>query len=186
MRAFIFSLVLVGCSSSSGKGLSSASSGGAGTGTKAPTAEMQAMLNAHNSARATGAAPEPTTKLNDLAWSDSDAEVAQAYADQCVFEHNKGRGERGENLFAATASTDPGAVVQAWADEVTDYNYGTNKCASGKMCGHYTQLMWAQTTHVGCAKKACSADGSPFPGRSWEIWVCNYSPPGNYVGEKPY
>jgi len=23
-----------------------------------------------------------------------------------------------------------------------------------------------------------------FP--NWEIWVCNYSPPGNFVGQRPY
>jgi pathogenesis-related protein 1 len=29
--------------------------------------------------------------------------------------------------------------------------------------------------------------GSPFEGfDTWENWVCNYDPPGNWVGEKPY
>ena len=45
------------------------------------------------------------------------------------------------------------------------------------MCGHYTQIVWETTQKVGCAKIQC--DG-------FDLWVCNYDPPGNWVGEKPY
>jgi hypothetical protein len=66
---------------------------------------------------------------------------------------------------------------------VSDYDYATNKCSG--VCGHYTQIVWGATTHLGCAKKTCTTN-NPFGKGSWEIWVCNYSPPGNFVGKKPY
>jgi pathogenesis-related protein 1 len=45
------------------------------------------------------------------------------------------------------------------------------------VCGHYTQIVWRDTTSVGCAAQSCPQG---------EIWVCDYSPPGNYVGQHPY
>ena len=66
-------------------------------------------------------------------------------------------------------------VVGYWAAEARDYSYRANTCRG--MCGHYTQLVWNDTREVGCAVAS-------EPGR--EVWVCNYDPPGNWVGERPY
>lgn len=145
------------------------------------------MLAAHNQVRATVTTPVPNPPLSPLAWSTQAAEKAQAWVEQCRFEHNTNRGILGENIAAAT----PGAlnnrsVVQGWAAEAASYNYGLNACALGKECGHYTQLVWRSTTHVGCAMKLCDVR-SPFPTFTrWEFWVCNYSPPGNFAGQRPY
>jgi len=39
---------------------------------------------------------------------------------------------------------------------------------------------------VGCGVQSCSTN-SPFMGfPNWEIWVCNYAPQGNIIGQKPY
>ena len=70
--------------------------------------------------------------------------------------------------------------------EAADYSSATNKCAPGKVCGHYTQVVWRNTTHVGCATAICTKNspfGAQFP--TWQLWVCNYTPPGNFVG-KPF
>ena len=40
------------------------------------------------------------------------------------------------------------------------------------------KIVWSNTTEVGCGMALCS-DNSQF-------WVCNYTPPGNYRGQKPY
>ena len=48
---------------------------------------------------------------------------------------------------------------------------------SPQSCGHYTQVVWANTLSVGCGVAVCPTG---------TIVVCNYAPPGNYVGEKPY
>ena len=69
-------------------------------------------------------------------------------------------------------------MVDGWGSEVADYDYDANSCKPGRMCGHYTQLVWSSTERVGCGKGVCG-DGSV-------IWACRYDPPGNWVGEWPY
>ncbi len=49
--------------------------------------------------------------------------------------------------------------------------------------GHFSQIVWKGTTHVGCATQQCSTlqnVGSDVPP---VFTVCNYSPPGNYANE---
>jgi pathogenesis-related protein 1 len=118
-----------------------------------------------------------------LVWSDADFAVAKAYAAQCKFAHNPNRGNRGENLYATSGSAAPAEVLKSWVDEKRSYNYANNSCSG--VCGHYTQVVWASTTAVGCAKQTCTQN-SPFGGGTWELWVCDYSPPGNFVGKRPY
>ena len=72
----------------------------------------------------------------------------------------------------------PTEVVDEWADERQWYDYDTDRCQTGQECSHYTQVVWAKTREVGCRQAVCT-DKS-------QVWVCNYSPPGNIVGEKPY
>jgi pathogenesis-related protein 1 len=117
------------------------------------------------------------------------AATAQAWADQCQLKHNPNLGtlKLGENIAAATPnSLTTAGVVQNWGSEASFYDYGTNSCAPGKQCGHYTQIVWRNTTQVGYATKECGQN-SPFAGFTrWQFWVCNYSPPGNYAGQRPY
>lgn len=146
------------------------------------------IVAAHNQSRAK-TKPTPKPALPPLTWSEDAAKVARAYAAQCRFEHNKNRGKYGENLAAAAPPTSKTntQVVQDWVSESGDYTYATNKCAPGKVCGHYTQVVWRNTTQVGCASVTCTKNspfGAQFP--TWQLWVCNYTPPGNYVGQKPY
>jgi pathogenesis-related protein 1 len=95
----------------------------------------------------------------------------------------------GENLYWASPerfssgkseeqTLSPKDVVNSWAGERKDYTYSTNSCARGKVCGHYTQVVWSKTTEIGCGKAVCF-DKS-------QVWVCNYKPPGNIIGQKPY
>jgi hypothetical protein len=45
-------------------------------------------------------------------------------------------------------------------------------------------LVFTCTTQVGCGVVTCP----PAAGitQAWKYLVCNYAPPGNWVGEKPY
>ena len=69
-------------------------------------------------------------------------------------------------------------TVDGWSDEKKNYHYGSNTCDPGKMCGHYTAVVWKDTTTVGCGRVTC-VNGNT-------LMVCDYYPPGNYDGEKPY
>jgi hypothetical protein len=165
--------------STSGGMTGSTSSGSMGNG---EPAAMNGMTAAHNAARAS-VNPAPATPMPPLTWSPDVAAVAQAYAEQCVFQHSQG--SYGENLYATTGGGTPQDVVSSWVSEVADYDYASNSCAGGKACGHYTQVVWANSLNLGCGMAFCTVN-SPFGSGPWEMWVCNYDPPGNWVGEKPY
>jgi pathogenesis-related protein 1 len=131
-----------------------------------------AMVSAHNAVRA-------TVGTHPLRWSDRLASVAQKWADglladgQFVHSHNP---KYGENLYEITgAAANSAQVVKAWADEARDFRYSSNSCSG--VCGHFTQVVWRDTKEVGCAV----ARGGPR-----EVWVCEYDPPGNWAGEKPW
>jgi len=76
------------------------------------------------------------------------------------------------------ATIDEKKVVLEWVREGIEFNYDDNKCGVGKTCDHYTQVVWRDSQVMGCAAASC-ADES-------QIWVCNYDPPGNFFGQKPY
>ena len=51
--------------------------------------------------------------------------------------------------------------------------------------GHFTQLVWAETTHVGCGYIKFKDSANPsFPYATWV--TCNYGPAGNFDGEPLY
>lgn len=70
------------------------------------------------------------------------------------------------------------SAVAMWVNEKVDYNYNSNTCATNKVCGHYTQVVWRKSVRLGCAKVRCRNGGT--------LISCNYDPRGNYVGQKPY
>jgi pathogenesis-related protein 1 len=135
---------------------------------------VQQMVDAHNSWR-------KESGVTPLAWSPKLATFAQEWADKLLatdeFKHRTDH-DYGENLAAAQGqSMSPTTVVKYWGEEVQNYDYNKNSCKPGEMCGHYTQVVWKSTKEVGCAMAKSGIK---------EVWVCNYNPPGNYVGEKPY
>jgi pathogenesis-related protein 1 len=128
-----------------------------------------------------------------IKWSSSVASVAQYWANtlkttySCGLKHNNSG--YGENLFWASAivysdgthkqqAISPADVINNWANEKQYYSYSSNTCSSSRGCGHYTQIVWKNSIEVGCGKAVC-ADKS-------QVWVCNYKPAGNIVGQKPY
>lgn len=137
------------------------------------------FVTAHNEVRV-AAEPAPEPPLPEVAHQPGLAGVAQGWAEGCVFQHSANG--YGENLaFFSGEDSTPAQVVEGWAAEVADYNYAANSCAEGKQCGHYTQIVWRNTSQVGCGVARCNIDG--FDGY---LWVCNYNPAGNVVGQQPY
>lgn len=74
--------------------------------------------------------------------------MAQAWAESCVWQHGQPELDTeppfnaiGQNLFAASGrALNLTRGVQLWYDEKTDYDYDTQRCVVGRMCGHYTQV----------------------------------------------
>ena len=128
--------------------------------------------------------------LRPLSYDNDLAQKAQGWANnlqktnQCNMRHSKGKA--GENLFWGSAWSDgrvqdiaAKTVVDKWGAEKQDYSYADNRCADGKVCGHYTQMVWKSTQYVGCGAAVCADNHN-------QVWVCQYYPPGNWVGMKPY
>lgn len=142
--------------------------------------EVQELLASHNRARArVGVAP--------LAWSPRLARYAQAWADHLAafggrIEHRPRWGRwkqvHGENLFIGTAGYYGVAdAVALWEAERSAYGGEPVDWSNVHDCGHYTQLVWRNTRRLGCAKVESGGN---------LIVVCNYDPPGNWVGQRPY
>lgn len=144
------------------------------------------MLAAHNTVR-------NVHNLTPLRWSADLAAQAQHWSEvlqkeDCIMRHNLETLD-GENIFwqkqqggdlQNLISTENDAVTW-WAAEEADYTYTTNSCAPNTVCGHYTQIIWANTTAIGCGVSSCVDTTART-----DIWVCRYSPAGNIEGEKPY
>ncbi|XP_054424704.1 peptidase inhibitor 16 isoform X2 [Pteronotus mesoamericanus] len=146
--------------------------------------ERHAMVKLHNFYRAQ-VSPSAANMLQ-MRWDEELATFAKAYAKQCVWGHNKERGRRGENLFAITdEGMDVPRAVEEWYVEREHYNLSTATCDPGQMCGHYTQVVWAKTEKIGCGSHFCETIQG-IEETNIHLLVCNYEPPGNVKGQRPY
>ncbi|MBK7948411.1 MAG: Fis family transcriptional regulator [Deltaproteobacteria bacterium] len=141
-----------------------------------------AFVAAHNRARA-AVAPRPKTPLAPLRWSNALATQAAKTAARCDFDHS--RSPYGENLIARKSAHPPAVAVDVWLAERADWSPAMRRCASGRSCGHYTQIVWRESRELGCASQRCER-GSPMGRGPWFLTVCNYAPAGNVAGEAPY
>jgi hypothetical protein len=125
--------------------------------------------------------------LEPLKWNQQLSQSAQQWADYLAstgrFEHapENRASPVGENLWAGTKGYyAPEAMVDAWVREKRFFHVGVfpNNSTTGKVedVGHYTQLIWRDTTEVGCAKATSARE---------DILVCRYLNAGNYIGERP-
>jgi uncharacterized protein YkwD len=153
--------------------------------------EIDQTLYWHNLYRANVNA----ANMKTLTWDSKLATVAYNYAQKCksagggLVDHNPDRTKDygvngvyvGENIYASSGkATTPQAAATSWNNENSSYTFTTNTCASGAVCGHYTQLVWADTSLIGCAKSTCSSLKYP------NTLICNYASGGNINGKWPY
>lgn len=124
--------------------------------------DLEPVLAFHNAVRANYSA-------QPLEWNNTLAVYAQNYvlSKNCVFEHSGG--PYGENLALAGSALDGASM---WANEAKDYDYRNPQFSEST--GHFTQMVWANTTQLGCGTAMC--DNSVY-------LVCEYYPRGNMAGE---
>ena len=120
-----------------------------------------------------------------LTWSPALADEARQWSQELASRHRFAhapasvRHEHGENLFMGTAGAySLEAMIDDFISERADFRAGrfpdVARDGDWENVGHYTQLIWRQTTEVGCA--VVSAAG-------WDYLTCRYAPAGNVIGE---
>ena len=149
--------------------------------------EAKQIIDYHNQKRKEVGSP-------DLSWSVPIAQYAQKRADTIAktkqFEHlAAGQNPYGENLAQGGSSGGgPGYTVvsacDGWFTEkklmpagppvmsIALFNLGV---------GHYTQMVWKNTTEIGAGIAHFEQDGFKMT-----VVVCCYNPPGNMMGKPVY
>jgi len=165
--------------------------------------EMKTILDIHNKYRARIAqgqerqgtpGPQPqAANMQELVWDPELATIAQMHADQCLFEHDCSdcrkvdRFRVGQNLYIYKQTIRPAPVnwvraVTSWYEEVSMFsNKKVSPFQFSHETGHYSQLVWAATTQVGCG-------ATSFKEGRWfsTLYTCNYGPGGNIIRGQMY
>ncbi|XP_047984158.1 scoloptoxin SSD552-like [Leguminivora glycinivorella] len=165
--------------------------------TQLSCAQIKQFVDGHNVRRqqvARGAVPRQPTASNMkyMVWDDELAEKAASRAEHGIFGHSQTIVESqrwsqiGENMFINNIP-EPSHVpnieetLDFWFDEHTKYNFEPYGLTLPPGIGHYTQMVWAESTHVGCGIAQKKEDG-------WTttMIICHYGPAGNILGQVPY
>ncbi|MBO3459874.1 CAP family protein [Aetokthonos hydrillicola Thurmond2011] len=145
-------------------------------------------LNEHNAKRAL----HPINPLTLAPETDELNAGSQQWAEHLLelgkLQHSSSqeRNGAGENLYVVytTRSYEADQVakqaVDRWYGEITNYDYNNPTFSSAT--GHFTQVVWKNTTTLGCgyAEGAKTVNGITY---NAYYTVCRYSPAGNVLGE---
>ncbi|KAJ7972482.1 Pathogenesis-related protein 1 [Quillaja saponaria] len=141
---------------------------------------FQEFLDAHNKVRL-------EYNLPLFTWDEKLESYARDWATNryfdCAVKHS-GKpgmyGDRpyGESIYWSYWPHSPARIVNSLFKEREDYDFNTNTCKPGKMCGHFTQIIWRDSRRLGCFRQKCHGNGG-------YIVVCEYDPKGNIYNAKP-
>jgi len=130
------------------------------------------------------------------AQSWANALLAEALANggsYAVVKHDPRNNEykTGENIFVSSAAV-PGAIVDycgtadtVWYGEEEKYNYQTGPEGGiyAPTVGHFTQMVWSESTKVGYGVAEGVSPRYAKYGRKFVVVVAKYQTPGNYVDD---
>ncbi|XP_005358125.1 glioma pathogenesis-related protein 1 isoform X1 [Microtus ochrogaster] len=146
---------------------------------------IQQCVQIHNQHRSK---VNPTARnMLYMTWDSDLARIAKSWAKVCQFEHNPRLKSGlhpnfttvGENIWTGSLSLfSVSSAISSWYDEVKYYNFRTRRCTG--VCGHYTQVVWADSYKVGCAVQFCPRVGNFEKLSNGAHFICNYGPAGNY------
>ncbi|XP_004687075.1 PREDICTED: peptidase inhibitor R3HDML [Condylura cristata] len=155
--------------------------------------DMRALLDHHNYIRAS--VYPPAANMEYMVWDEQLARSAEAWASQCIWAHGPPQLMRyvGQNLSMHSGRYRSVVdLVKSWSEERRHYSFPApgdchRHCCRGSVCSHYTQMVWASSSRLGCAIHTCSSIN--VWGSTWHqaaYLVCNYAIKGNWIGEAPY
>ena len=136
---------------------------------QAETVNQNVVVDHHNALRAL----EGAANMELMVWSRKLASNATSHAKRCTFDHDDD--PSGQNIAGGGNPKNLAPMIDLFYVEKVRYDFDTDTCRK-EPCGHYTQVVWAETRYVGCAFRRC-------PDKV--VMVCNYWPPGNFP-RRPY
>ncbi|XP_072587596.1 C-type lectin domain family 18 member A-like isoform X2 [Vulpes vulpes] len=138
------------------------------------------LLSLHNRLRSR--VHPPAANMQRMDWSESLAQWAQARAALCGAPTQspasapRATQQVGWNVqLLPMGSASFIHVVGLWFAEGQWYSHSAAECAHNATCTHYTQLVWATSSQLGCGRHRCSGAQAEM-----EAFVCAYSPGGNW------
>ena len=117
-----------------------------------------------------------------LQWSDNLAASVQQWANHSAATGKLEHSRAGENLAqGSTGAFSVTQLVDMWGGEKQFFRKNTfpNVSSTGNWAdvGHYTQVVWRNTTEVGCG--LASGNGN-------DVLVCHYNLAGNVSGQSVF
>jgi len=140
---------------------------------------LESIRDAHNNERAPLGIP-------NLVWSDDLADDALSWAGNLArrnsLRHSSNRRHIGENIARRKSRSDSlELLLDAWASEKKYYQHKPyprcSRTGDKGDVGHYTQMIWEETTEVGCGFAR---------GFGRDYLVCQYKTSGNRDGKYAY
>ncbi|XP_077345135.1 allurin-like [Lithobates pipiens] len=128
----------------------------------------------------------PASDMRKMIWNDDAAKNAQDVADMCLQKHSHPSKRIiqepfvttcGENLYFSSAKDPWKDAVDDWFSENKEFIYGHGAKTEDDVTGHYTQVVWSQTSLIGCGYQHCSNL------KYHNLYVCHYCPAGNMENE---
>ncbi|KAK6352704.1 hypothetical protein TWF696_004707 [Orbilia brochopaga] len=129
-----------------------------------PLGWQKSVLDYHNGYRA-------HHQVAPLRWNDTLAKAAQQSASRCDFALTPNN-PYGENIAAGTYSN-PDYYVYMWYNASLKYDY--HNPGFSYTTGTFTQVVWKDTTQLGCGWVDYCRNGWP------KMLFCEYSPAGNIL-----